>query len=256
MISKRTGANSKDTIDRSVLQQLDAGVVETATLAEALAVDFSILMARTFPDVEAEAIAQMKRAQGLGITKRMKLAASLLSMHFDDEAFNVLRGHPSDTVRGWAAFALGLDADLSLQEKLEQIRELADDTHFGVREWAWLALRPAISQEIEKSIGFLVPWAKDTSENVRRFAVESTRPRGVWSTHIPELKTSPAIGEPLLDPVMGDASRYVQNSCANWLNDAAKDNVGWVVGYCEKWRTRSPSEAVSYITRRALRSVA
>ena len=55
---------------------------------------------------------------------------------------------------------------------------------------------------------------------------------------------------------MGDSFRYVQNSCANWPNDATKSNADWVVCYCEKWRAKSPSDAVAYVTRRALRNVA
>ncbi len=251
----RTGASSRDKISATVLRQLNGGVIESATLAEALAVDFSVLMVQVFPDIGTEAVTQMQNARELGITRRMAFAAQLLTKHFDGKAFDVLCRHPSDTVRGWAAFALDFERDSPLQEKLKRVRPLADDPHFGVREWAWLAMRPAISRDIGKSIGLLLPWAKDPSENVRRFAVELTRPRGVWSRHIPELKASPAIGEPLLDQVMGDVSRYVQNSCANWLNDAAKSDAGWVVDYCEKWRSMQPSDAVSYVTRRALRNV-
>lgn len=254
-MNKRTGASSRDAIDISVLQQLNEGVIETATLAEALAVDFSALMASAFPHVGAEAIAQMKHDQELGITKRMEQAATILSKHLGDKIFDVLRNHSSDTVRGWAAFMLGLDESLSLEEKLVRVRPLADDSHFGVREWAWLAVRPAISQEIRKSVNLLTPWVGDSSENVRRFAIESTRPRGVWSRHISELKTSPSIGKPLLNGVMEDSSRYVQNSCANWLNDAAKSNAEWVARYCEKWSAKSGSEAVAYIIKRALRNI-
>jgi len=253
-MTKRTGARSRDVIECAVLQQLNEGSIETATLAETLAINFSVLMVSSFPQVGAAAITQMKQAQELGITKRMHLASSILSKHLGDEAFAVLGNHSSDTVRGWAAFALELDVSLPLEEKLARIRQLADDHHFGVREWAWLAVRPSISREIRHAIDLLKSWVEDASENVRRFAIESTRPRGVWSRHIPELKASPAMGVPLLDRVMGDSSRYVQNACANWLNDAAKSDSGWVVCYCEKWRARNPSDAVAYVTRRALRN--
>ena len=253
---KRTGANSKDTVEPSILRKLNGGVLETATLSEALAVDFSCLMANVFPELENEAITRMKKAQGKGITKRMELAATILSEHLGKKVFNILSQHSSDTVRGWAAFSIALDATLMLERKLDRVRQLADDPHFGVREWAWLALRPAISQDINISVKLFVPWAEDVSENIRRFSIEATRPRGVWSKHIQELKESPRLGEPLLNRVMEDSSRYVQNSCANWLNDASKSDPGWVVSYCEKWRKKKESEAVIYITRRALRNVA
>ena len=167
----------------------------------------------------------------------MELAAVLLSKHIDPDSFNFMLNHASDTVRGWAAYLLGLDSSTSLEDKLLRIWPLADDPHFGVREWAWLALRPAISLDIRKSIQLLLPWTTNESENIRRFAIESTRPRGVWAKHIQALKTQPAIGEPLLDQVMQDNARYVQNSCANWLNDAAKSDAQWVASYCENGKT-------------------
>ena len=158
-------------------------------------------------------------------------------------------------MRGWAAYALASDAALSLEQKLSGIRVLADDPHFCVREWAWLALRPNISLDIRHSIELLTPWVNDASENIRRFAIEATRPRGVWSKHIAELKDSPQLGEPLLNRVMEDPSRYVQNSCANWLNDAGKTQPLWVTGFCEQWQSRSQSEALTYVVRRALRNI-
>jgi len=138
-------------------------------------------------------------------------------------------------VRGWAAYALASDAALSLEQKLSGIRVLADDPHFCVREWAWLALRPSISMDIRHSIELFTPWAPDASENIRRFAIEATRPRGVWSKHIVELKDSPQLGKPLLNCVV-DSSRYVQNSCANWLNDAGNPQPLWVTDFCAQWK--------------------
>lgn len=255
-MTKRTGARTKDTVDSDVLRQLNDGVLQAATLSEALAVDFSCLLSNVCPGIGEVATRQIKNAEAMGITKRMELAARLLSQHLGGKAFDVLSRHPSDSVRGWAAFNVAFDTCLSLEGKLEKVRQLADDSHFGVREWSWLALRPAISEDISLSMALLLPWADDDSENIRRFSIESTRPRGVWSKHIQELKDAPQLGAPLLDKVMDDPSRYVQNSCANWLNDAAKHDSKWVFEFCEKWRRRNDSDAVTYVTRRALRNVA
>jgi 3-methyladenine DNA glycosylase AlkC len=254
-MTKRIGASSKETVDRSVLQQLNEGVLQTATLSECLSVDFVVLMANVFPEIKPGAIDRMKEVEGLGITKRMLFAATILSENLDPKKLNLLSQHPSDTVRGWSAYGIALDSSASLETQLTRIRPFANDDHFGVREWAWLALRPAIAKEITHSIQLLLPWAIDDSANVRRFAIEVTRPRGVWSKHISALKTSPNLGEELLDRVMEDPSRYVQDSTANWLNDASKSCSDWVIHYCEKWQNKSDSQALSYITRRALRSI-
>jgi 3-methyladenine DNA glycosylase AlkC len=148
-----------------------------------------------------------------------------------------------------------IDPSSSLESRLDRIQPFANDEHFGLREWAWLAVRPTIAEDIECSIDLLGSWAEDSSTNIRRFAIEATRPRGVWSKHIAELKTSPMLGESLLDRVMEDPSRYVQDSCANWLNDASKSNPDWVISYCEQWRQKSASATTVYITQRALRRI-
>jgi 3-methyladenine DNA glycosylase AlkC len=254
-MTKRIGATSRDTIDPTILQQINEGLIPSATLSECLAVDFAYLMRHEFPGIKAEAIDPMHTAANLGITKRMELAATILTEQLNPKQLKGLLLHPSDTVRGWAAYCITVDPSLNLEKAIDRVRPLADDPHFGVREWAWLAVRPVVAQDIKESINLFMPWAIDPSENIRRFAIEVTRPRGVWSKHIAALKTSPELGEGLLDRVMEDPSRYVQDSCANWLNDASKSCPDWVVGYCAKWRKKSDSQPVGYITRRALRSL-
>jgi 3-methyladenine DNA glycosylase AlkC len=254
-MKKRIGASSKASIDPTILQQLNQGVLATATLSECLAIDFAKLMHHLFPDISPSAITALTQAQDLGITKRMELAATILAQGLDPPTLNALPLHPSDTVRGWAAYSIAIAPALNLETRLDRLRPLADDPHFGVREWAWLAIRPAIAADIEPSIELLRPWTTDSSANIRRFAIEVTRPRGVWSKHIAKLKASPRLGEVLLDRVMEDGDRYVQDSCANWLNDASKSAPDWVIGYCEKWRQKTDSKPVAYITQRALRSI-
>ena len=252
--TQRTGARSKATVDRVVLQKLNSGVLQTATLSECLSVDFATLMTNVCPEIRQISIDKMKEAAGLGITKRMALAATILSEQLNAKSMNLLAQNPSDTVRGWAAYGIAIDSSARLENQLNRMLPFADDDHFGVREWAWLALRPAIAKEITHSIQLLLPWSTHHSANVRRFAIEVTRPRGVWSKHISKLKATPDLGALLLDRVMEDSSRYVQDSAANWLNDASKSAPDWVIQYCEKWRKKSDSQAVRYITRKALRN--
>lgn len=253
-MTARTGAKSRAAIPTEILSQLNGGTLETASLVEQLAVDFTLLLGSVFPDIPVELLQRMESARTLGITKRMAKAGAILADHFGADAFDILRTDVSDTVRGWGAYALAADTRRSLPEKLQKMRALADDPHFSVREWAWLALRNDMAAHIEAVLEQLRPWTESPSENIRRFAVEGTRPRGVWSCHIPLLKQHPARGVLLLDNLMTDPSRYVQSSVANWLNDASKDAPDWVRDYVARWQRISKTNATAYIAKRALRS--
>ncbi|MFS4436710.1 DNA alkylation repair protein [Paracoccaceae bacterium GXU_MW_L88] len=227
------------------------GGAPPSNLTECLAVDFAVLMEGVL-GLSPEAVADMRDAASLGITKRMAIAADIAAAHGVPVAD--LAAHPSDSLRGWACYAIAAEGG-PLEAQLTRLRPLADDPHFGVREWAWLALRPALSAQIETAIALLTPWTADAAPNIRRFASEATRPRGVWSAHIAKLKETPELGLPLLEPLKADPERYVQDSVANWLNDAAKTRPDWVRALCAEWADASDSKATAYICKRAQRSL-
>jgi 3-methyladenine DNA glycosylase AlkC len=235
------------------LALLNGGSVASATLTEGLAIDFAQLLAAAVPDLGAARLERMRAQAAAGITRRMVLAAQLLLEANVDLA--VLQAHPADTVRGWVCFAIAAQADSTLPQQLVAIRPLADDGHFGVREWAWLALRPRLAEHLSDAIALLAPWTADPSERVRRFASEALRPRGVWCAHIARLKEQPQLALPLLQPLRADPAVYVQDSVANWLNDAAKSQPDWVRSLCAQWLLESPNAATQRICKRAQRSI-
>ena len=243
------------------LAQLNSGQDASSNLAEGLAVDFAVLMAAAVPQAGAAALEKMRQASGWGISKRMVLAGEVVLDAVGRQGLVALAGHRADTVRGWICYALAHDHALRdpaepLENLLDAVRAFADDEHFGVREWAWLAVRPHIAAQPQQAITYLAGWATAPSERVRRFASESTRPRGVWCAHMNILKENPALGLPVLEPLKADPSKYVQDSVGNWLNDAAKSQPHWVRELCQKWLAQSPGKATEYICKRALRSLA
>jgi 3-methyladenine DNA glycosylase AlkC len=242
------------------LTALVQGVAETTVLTEGLAIDFAALMRATQPHLPPQAFNAMEEGRGLGITRRMALAGQLLlenhSVSTDVEhTISALQNHASDTVRGWACYVISAMTHTPLTLRLAQIQPLADDPHFGVREWAWLAIRPHLAKELPEALRLLTLWANHPHERIRRFACEALRPRGVWCAHLQALKTNPAQALDLLQALYADPSRYVQDSVSNWLNDAAKDQPSWVQALCAQWLQGSPSAATQRICKRAVRSI-
>ncbi|WP_298966365.1 DNA alkylation repair protein [uncultured Methylobacterium sp.] len=228
------------------------GRAESATLAEILAVDLAALFGTVFPDLAAEVVGPGFPARA-GILARMTTIGERLHARLGPGAAESLRHHPSDLVRGWACFVVGAGT-APLPDRLAAIRPLADDRHFGVREWAWLAVRPAIAAAPDAAIGLLASWTGDPSERVRRFASEATRPCGVWCRHLASLKADPAPGLAILAPLRADPARTVQDSVGNWLNDAARLRPDWVRAVVAQWRAAGSCPATERIARRGLRS--
>lgn len=265
-ILKRTGARRKEDIPAEVLELLNRGELETVNTMERLAVDDIRLIEGHFPDMGispedivrlCDAIrAQKKRSM---MTTVKLVGALLYEMYPGEQAFasvlEKLSAHPSDTIRSYAPIMIASNETLSLEEKLNTALPLIADSHFGVREVVWIALRPPIAKELEPAIQILSGWTASDDENIRRFASEVIRPRGVWCRHITRLKEQPELGLPVLEPLKADPSTYVQLSVGNWLNDASKSRPAFVLELCGRWAEESGSKATGKIIRRAKRTM-
>jgi 3-methyladenine DNA glycosylase AlkC len=226
-VKPRKGSRTVATVDPDILAQLEAGSIESANLTEGLAINMTRLLRSVAPQVPVDAL-----DLSLGVVQRMAQAGALLRIHNGADA---LAGHPSDIVRGWAAFAVGQDENRPPLERIDAIRPFAADPHFGVREWAWMAVRAIIVDDPLGVIELLKPWTLDDNPNIRRFASEATRPRGVWAASIGLLRKEPEHALPILEALRHDSERYVEDSVANWLNDAAKDRPDWVRDLLVQW---------------------
>lgn len=250
----RKGARRVADVQPEILRQLNLGQLETANLMECLALDFGMLLQSALPQLPASAIDSMREASSLTWPHKTRLAAKIIYDHYDTKVIDYLLNHPSDNVRGWTAGVVALIPDMLLKDRLEIIKPLANDTNSGTRETAWLLMREHIANDISLSINIFQNWIYDEKPNIRRYAIESTRPRGVWCSHINMLKDKPELGLPILEPLKCDTALYVQNSVGNWLNDAAKTKPEWVYNVTTKWLDDNPQKSTLYICKRARRS--
>lgn len=261
---KRKGARSIKDIPAVILEQLNKGEIETANLVEWLAVNQAMLLENVLKEsdrmeylepiltdirnLKKQTVNTINEAIGTGL-----LTESILNK--DTDILSIISGHKSDLVRCWSAYTIGKKDTLTIEEILEQIQFLSADKHFGVREISWLAIRSSIIKNLEKSLEILLSWTSSEDENIRRFATESIRPRGVWCEHIGQLKKEPELGLKILNALKSDPSKYVQDSVGNWLNDASKTRPDFVKDLCEKWKKESPRKETLYIIKKALRTI-
>ncbi len=260
----RKGAARIALIPPEVLDALNGGLLPTVNLNEFLALDLPRLACNVAShiglDPSHERISDTLAM--LGAFKPIKRHEHVARALYDlteprpdrDDVAHALATHASDIARCWATQWI-MFSPMSLLEKLHSVRRFAADSHFGVREMSWMAVRDEIAGGVDDAVKFLRPWVLDADPNIRRFASEATRPRGVWCAQIETLKAEPWRALPLLEPLKADPSRYVQNSVANWLNDASKTQPEWVHKVCERWSVESRASETAYIVRRATRSL-
>jgi 3-methyladenine DNA glycosylase AlkC len=264
-VLKRKGSTTTSGVPKEVRALLDLGAIETVNLAEWLVVDQESLARNLFQKENWNFLLQpLEESFGLlkikTTPKKMEVLGMVLAQGFPtkaqfENALRRLKEHRSDVVRSWACFMIGKRSELSLKESLKRIQPLAADGNMSVREAAWLAIRPRIITQLGESLRLLMGFSLHRDENIRRFATEITRPRGVWCNHIPTLKEYPQLGLPLLEPLRCDDSMYVRNSVGNWLNDASKTKPGWVQDLCKRWEKESPTKETATIIRRGLRTL-
>lgn len=239
----------KKKIAKEIIDQINSGERESSNLMEFLSADFQILLQNTIPEFQFP-----RQALDLGIVKKHKIIAENLNTQFGFKIFDKLENHKSDILRGFASYLIG-EQEIPFQKKLHLSKSLANDSNSGVREWAWIAIRDDFAANLKDNIKLIIPWTSDNKENIRRFASELSRPRGVWCSHITQLRTEPKLGIKILEPLKSDSAKYVQLSVGNWLNDAGKDCPKWVIDLCTRWKQESPTKETEKICKRALRNL-
>ncbi|MGO9180070.1 MAG: DNA alkylation repair protein [Candidatus Limnocylindrales bacterium] len=242
------GARSRAQVHPGFLEALEAGCVESRTHVEQMAITMSRLLAQTFP----------KLTVGLAIDDlpfitRLRVIGRLLHEQMGHELVRSDSCWVSDTVRGWIAMGIAEDEGTNLVGLLTRLSPFARDHHFAVREWAWLAARPAVVARPIETIALLGPFLASADPYDRRFAVELTRPRSVWGSHIAELKAYPEAAEAALGRLRCEPHPYVRKSIANWLSDAARSRPDWSRRIAQSWLNECECADTRLIVRASLR---
>jgi 3-methyladenine DNA glycosylase AlkC len=222
------GARSKDAVHPLFLDYLEAGVVESRTHVEQMAMSMGQLLRNTFPDVDAtgvDALPFITRLREIG--GRIHRQGGAISQ--SDRCWL------SDTVRGWLALSIVANKDASTSEVIQQLRPFARDHHFAVREWAWLAARPRVVAEAAEALRCLAECFRSEDARERRFAIEATRPRSVWGSHAPTLVRYPELAEASLTWVRCETDPYPLAALQNWLSDARRSRPDWVAKLTSRW---------------------
>ncbi len=263
-ILERKGARKTADVPKEVVNLIEKGTIETKNLMELLVVEHSKLIETVFPQLNLSSHIPpiqkiIKTASDKSSWQHIGLIGTYLSKQFSsktfEKSFSLLSTHTSDIIRNYACFMLGKATHLSFEKKLNLILPLADDDNSGVKETAWLSLREPLIDHLEQGLVLLAPLSKSKKANLRRFASEITRPRGVWCRHISALKQNPNLAIDLLEPLKADPEKYVQDSVANWLNDASKTTPEFTKQVCKRWLNISKSPSTQRIVRRALRTL-
>ncbi|CAM1344425.1 DNA alkylation repair protein [Tenacibaculum amylolyticum] len=259
-ILDRKGPRSAKDVNPEVITYLNKGLIETKNLMEWLAVDQLSLLQLVlqtlgkeewFIDFEA-AVSSQKKPTANSNTKVIGETFGLLTK--ESTIYKQLKTHTSDIVRCWSCWAESLHYD-TVTSLLPAMQEYAADTHFGVREVVIFATKERMIADLDTAINILSTWTKNEDENIRRFAVESLRPVGVWTKKIAAFQEEPQKGITLLEPLKSDSSKYVRDAVANWLNDASKSDPIWVQNTCNRWEKESTTKETTYIIKRGLRTI-
>jgi 3-methyladenine DNA glycosylase AlkC len=259
----RKGARRMCDVPAPVLAQLAAGAEETVNLMEWLATDMSALARAVAAGLSESRIrAALEQAAdemgGRGVTDRLRLAGDALAgadPHLSSADYALLRSHRSDLVRQWACYAISSPKRaLSADDRLSATLSFAADANMSVREAAWMAFRPYVAAKLDWALSALEPLTRHDNPNIRRFAIEVTRPRSVWGAHIETLKRDPELARSLLENTRCDASRYVQLAVGNWLNDASKTRPDWTAQVCRVWKALGDPHS-NFIARRGERTL-
>lgn len=116
------------------------------------------------------------------------------------------------------------------------------------------AIRPYLVHHSEETLALVKDWSHHENKHIRRLSSEGIRPRLPWAKKLDQFIENPRPIIPILNNLKDDASKYVQKSVANCLNDILKDNLEVGKNTIEKWNI-NPTKERKWIIKHALRNL-
>ena len=255
-----TISNSKNALALAYFQtsqrihhHLNKGMIESASISEALVVDTPELLELMSP--EGYTFVKTLFDRGDSIYKFYEIAAIGLLTAYGPNGYKDWIYHSSDTVRCWVAYWIAYNTQLNFHEQLKQMEPLINDPHFWVRENACMAMRPLLLHDLDDLLELLESCAHSENPNMRRFTVEITRPKGFWTTPIQALQQHPEKALPLLEALRTDKDKYVQESLINWFMDAEDFMPGWSKNILDHWCASTMSLEPSRIYKKVFQRI-
>ncbi|PWL38797.1 3-methyladenine DNA glycosylase [Flagellimonas aquimarina] len=115
-------------------------------------------------------------------------------------------------------------------------------------------IRPYLERYSERTLKVMKTWSKDKNKHVRRLSSEGVRPRLPWASKLDIFIKDPSPILPILESLKDDASKYVQTSVANCINDILKDNPEIAKKLIARW-ARNATKERKWIIKHALRNL-
>lgn len=115
------------------------------------------------------------------------------------------------------------------------------------------AIRPYLEIYPEETLKRMLKWSTNKNKHIRRLASEGVRPRLPWAKKMQQFIDCPEKIIPILENLKNDASKYVQNSVANCLNDILKDNETIGREVIKNW-IQKPTKQRKWIVMHAIRN--
>lgn len=115
------------------------------------------------------------------------------------------------------------------------------------------AIRPFLTEHLDRTIAECHTWAESPAPAVRRLASEGTRPYLPWGAGVKALVADPEIGIEIITKLRHDPDEVVRRSVANHLNDVTRHAPGRVAEIAHEWLA-DPAVEPSMV-RHALRSL-